>query len=271
MAKIRHSVMAVVIFLFVLACAILSLFNTGFRRSFISSGTTMETLGLEVARVKGCFFCHGPSGEGKVPNPGGTTIPAWQGSSFMVSMENEDELREWILDGAPQRIRNTQSYKENLEKTAIHMPAYGKYLTPSELKHLLAYYHAVSGTIRPEDATAKRGFQVAREKGCFTCHGVGGRIDMKNPHSLTGTIPAWNGPDFADLVHNDQELRAWILDGRIDRLDNHFLAQWFTNKQALRMPSYRGKLTEEEITSLMAYIQWLRNPEAPGHQPNFSY
>ncbi len=266
--KIRHSFMAVAIFLFVLVCAILSLLNTGFRRSFLSSGTTPETHGLEIARQNGCFFCHGPSGAGKAPNPGGDYVPGWQIANGNV--KSEADLEAWILDGAPQRLKSSAAFQEQREKNAIHMPAYRKFLNPKELKYLIAYYNAVSGAIRPVDPKAARGLQVARDKGCFTCHGEGGRIDMKNPHSITGAIPAWSGPDYAELVESDEELRGWILDGGIPRLQSNFFMRRFTRKQALSMPAYRGRITEEELEALVSYIHWLRSPDAPGHESNFT-
>lgn len=249
----------------------LSLFSPSVRRLFFSEGSTPETLGLETARAKGCFQCHGVFGEGGVPNPGNDDVPSWQGFTFMMSMESEEELREWILDGAPARQRESLAYKRGQEFMTLRMPAYRGRLTKKELDQLISLYHAVSGTIRPDDERAKMGLRIAGEKGCFACHGPGGRFDMKNPGSLTGLIPAWNGPNFAHLVKNDEELRSWILDGSISRLERNPIASRFLKRQVLRMPAYREHLSEDELEAIMAYIHWLQDPQAPGHKPRFTY
>ena len=268
----RHGFVAVLVFLFLTVCMVVSLFNTGFRRTFFSAGATPETLGLAVAREKGCFHCHGSFGAGGAPNPGlPEGIPAWQGATFMMSMENESELVEWIMDGAPARLRQSETWRQKQQEAIIHMPAYRKIITPGELKDLIAFYHAVSGTVRPDDDQARLGYRLAREKGCFTCHGPGGRIDMVNPFSVSGYIPAWNGPDYPKLVHNDEELREWIMEGRNTRLESKRFARWFLGRQAVDMPAYKDRLTEDELQAIMTYIKWLRNPDAPDHQPRFTY
>ena len=266
----RHGLVSVLVFLFLTICMIVSLFNTGFRRTFFSAGTTPETLGLTVAREKGCFHCHGSFGGDGAPNPGiADNVPAWQSFSS-ESMENEDELIEWIMDGAPARLLASETFLQKREEATITMPSYKKIIAPGELKNLIAFYHAVSGTIRPDDEQVRRGLRTAREKGCFTCHGPGGRVDMINPFSVTGYIPAWNGPDYPKLVHNDEELRAWILDGRNTRLEAKRFARWFLGRQAIDMPAYRDQLSEQELQDIMAYIKWLRKPDAPDHKPRFS-
>jgi mono/diheme cytochrome c family protein len=67
---------------------------------------TPELRGYELAERLGCHGCHGPRGTGGVPNPGSEEgeIPAWDGGTAMMYVENEDEIREWILDGRPWRL-----------------------------------------------------------------------------------------------------------------------------------------------------------------------
>ncbi len=271
MEKLQNRIAVTLIVLFILTCMGLSLYSPSVRELFFSEGSTAETLGLETARAKGCFQCHGLFGEGGIPNPGNEDVPSWQGFTFMMSMENEQELREWILDGAPERLRGTPAYERAQEFLTLRMPAYRGRLTQTELDQLVSLYHAVSGTKRPDNERAKAGLRIAGEKGCFTCHGPGGRFDIENPGSFTGRIPAWNGPNFEHLVKNDEELRSWILDGGVERLERNPFIRRFMQRQVLQMPAYREHLSEDELEAIIAYIHWLRDPEAAGHEPRFTY
>ena len=269
--RLQHKIAVILIILFLMICLGLSLLSQSFRETLFSSGLTAETKGLNLAIAGGCFHCHGSYGAGGIPNPGGDSIPSWQGYSFMMSMENEEELREWIMDGAPEKLRTQSSYARRRQEMTVHMPAYRSRLTKGELNKLVAFYHAVSGTIRPDDPLAKKGYGVAETKGCFSCHGIGGRFDLVNPGSLTGFIPAWSGPNFKHLVHNEAELREWILDGRSKRLWNNPFSRYFSKRQMIKMPEYRDRLSQEELEALLAYFAWLRDRDAPGHRPRFSY
>ena len=64
----------------------------------------------------------------------------------------------------------------------------------------------------------RTGHAIAERLGCFRCHGPGGRGAGRNPGSLKGYIPPWDGRDFAELVLDEAELREWILGGRPQRL-----------------------------------------------------
>ena len=112
---------------------------------------------------------------------------------------------------------------------------------------------------RPRLTPALRGFAVAQNNGCFACHGPGGRVGSTNPGSFEGYIPPWQGEDYAELVRNDDELRNWILHGKIDRLESNPVARFFTRRQVIQMPAYRDVLTDSELESLMSYIEWFNH------------
>src|SRR5689334_7565510 len=63
--------------------------------------------GFRVALRAGCFHCHGPNGTGGVKNPGSEDgeVPGFSGGTPMMWVKNEQEMREYILDGAPARKR----------------------------------------------------------------------------------------------------------------------------------------------------------------------
>ena len=82
-----------------------------------------------------------------------------------------------------------------------------------------------------------------------------------NPGSFKGYIPAWSGPDFAELVRDEDELRAWIREGRIQRLESNPVARFFTNRQVIQMPAYKAVLNAAELDAIVAYIHWLRQTD----------
>ena len=209
--------------------------------------------GADLAVAQGCTGCHGgPSASQLLPGP-------------FANLEHLDSatLREWILDGLPRHVRDDPESQEALATIAIRMPAWRGRLTDAQVDDLVTYVRALGGADVPEDEMARQGHAVAERLGCFGCHGPGGRGAGRNPGSLKGYIPPWDGPDFEDLVASAGELREWILNGRPQRLQSNPLARFFLDRQAIRMPAFRGHLTEEELRVLEAYIGWLRT-ERPG-------
>jgi mono/diheme cytochrome c family protein len=163
----------------------------------------------------------------------------------------------------PARVRQDPEGRAALEAAAIRMPAWRERLSDDQVDDLVAYVRALAAADLPEDPAARKGHAVAERLGCFRCHGPGGRGGGNNPGSLKGYIPPWDGRDFAELVADEGELKAWILGGRPQRLQANPLARFFLDRQAIRMPAFRGQITEEELRALEAYIGWLRASE-PG-------
>lgn len=219
---------------------------------------TAELRGHQIAERLGCFGCHGPGGTGGVPNPGSDEkeIPAWDGGTAMMYVNSVDEVREWILDGHPERLAEEHEHEHGPRDLPIAMPAFREVISDRELDDLVAYYQAVARYPGIPDSV-RAGYRVASAHGCFGCHGVGGLVGMPNPRSFKGYIPPWRGEDFSDLVRDEAELRAWIRDGAIERLESNPAARWFTGRQIVHMPAYRDRLTDEELEQIIAYIQWL--------------
>ncbi len=114
---------------------------------------------------------------------------------------------------------------------------------------------------QPRFTAAQRGYFLARENGCFGCHGPGGRAGVENPGSFKGYIPPWEGPDFGELVANDGELREWIMEGSIERFRSNPLAAYFTGRQVIQMPAYRNILSAAQVDTLITYIHWLNRKD----------
>src|SRR5262245_29826121 len=177
----------------------------------------------------GCFSCHGPGGMGGTKNPGSEegTVPAFTERTQMMYVKTPEDLREYVLDGAPRRKREDPDYREKMEAAALKMPAYRRFVGAAEVEDLVAYLRASSGLIVPDEALAARGADLATELSCFVCHGALGAGGTENPGSFKGYIPALWGADFDDLVRDDQELRAWIADGEIARITQHPIGGWW--------------------------------------------
>jgi mono/diheme cytochrome c family protein len=140
---------------------------------------------------------------------------------------------------------------------AIHMPAFRDWVNEEVLDALVAFVRSRSDLLEPSGESAVRGAKIASENGCFACHGAMGSGGLPNPGSLKGYIPGFSGPDFAELVHNDDELREWIWKGTIARLADDPIASVFLDRQRIQMPAYERFLTRSEMDDLMAYIRWL--------------
>jgi mono/diheme cytochrome c family protein len=221
---------------------------------------TPAARGQRLAHELGCFACHGPGGDGTTSNPGSEegTVPAFVERTQMMYVTNAKDLREYILDGAPQRKRDDPDYRAKMEAAALRMPAYRPFVTATQVEDLVAYLRAASGLVGPKDHLAERGAVLAHEFGCHACHGPLGSGGVGNPGSLKGYIPSFWGADFDELVRDDEELRLWITDGEIPRISGHWVGGWFFRRQAIKMPAYGKFLSAEDVGALAAYVRWVR-------------
>jgi mono/diheme cytochrome c family protein len=211
--------------------------------------------GADLARVEGCVSCHEGAGASSLPR-----------SFFDLDETDPATLREWILDGIPSRVRRDPESRAALTNAAIQMPSWRGRLSDANVGDLVAYLRAVAGDILPDDPLAQAGQDAGERLGCFRCHGPGGRGAGRNPGSLKGYIPPWDGADFAELVANDAELSEWILEGRPRRLQANPVARFFLDRQAIRMPAFRNRISDDDRRALESYIGWLRSREAVSKQ-----
>jgi hypothetical protein len=79
-----------------------------------------------------------------------------------------------------------------------------------------------------------------------------------NPGSFKGYIPPWDGDDFTDLVRDDAELRQWIRDGVCERLRANPVAKRILESQAIAMPAYRDRVSDDDLRAIAAYVAWVR-------------
>src|SRR5437667_355616 len=108
--------------------------------------------GQRLAAELGCFSCHGPGGGGGTKNPGSEegTVPAFTERTQMMYVKTTDDLREYVLDGAPRRKREDPDYRARVEKAALRMPAFQRFVPEMDVDALAAYVRWIrAGTWRP--------------------------------------------------------------------------------------------------------------------------
>ena len=217
--------------------------------------------GARLAAERGCLSCHGPAG--RLSDPDGVrgigTVPSFEHDDVTGYAKSEDEIREWILDGKPRRLREAA---DGEAEPVLRMPAWRGRLSPAEVDELVAYVKAVSD-FDPVPETVAAGRDAAARLGCFACHGPQGRFDTPNPGSLKGYIPSWSGEDFPELARDASEIREWVRDGSPKRLRDNPAASFFLERQAIRMPAYGDRVSEDELRQITAYIDWLRGGARP--------
>jgi mono/diheme cytochrome c family protein len=251
----------------VLTLAVVAALETGWllypviRRTVLAIEETPAARGHRLAIELGCFACHGPDGSGGTKNPGSQEgeVPAFTEQTQMMYVKTTDDLREYILDGAPARRRADPDYRARMEAAALRMPAYRAFVSAGEVEDLVAYLRAASGQILPvgEAAQVARGGELTLEYHCFRCHGPFGAGGVPNPGSFKGYVPGFWGDDYADLVRDDEELTRWIADGEIPRITEHPIGGWFFRRQAVKMPAYGKFLSPADVEAIAAYVKWL--------------
>ncbi len=174
--------------------------------------------------------------------------------------ESRQEIEEFIRLGAPRSWLEDPAASRRLADQRIRMPAYDQLLSVDEIDNLVAFVGAVERVGAPDDATAARGRDLARAKGCFSCHGVDGSGGVPNPSSLGGFIPGFLGANFTDLVEDESEFREWVLDGTSTRLETNPIVSYFWRRQRVAMPAYRGEISDDEVAAVWVWIESARDP-----------
>jgi mono/diheme cytochrome c family protein len=108
-------------------------------------GDTQAAAGRTVAWEQGCPICHGVEASGGLANPGslGGFIPGFQGGNFTDMVRDEEEFREWVLDGSSSRLERNPLVRLFWRRQKIQMPAYRDLLSDRELEQLWQWTLAV--------------------------------------------------------------------------------------------------------------------------------
>ena len=131
---------------FVVAVTAVGLAGYGAYQWWLTRNLGAVQRGWSVADRKGCFTCHGPGGLRGMPNPGYGLgdVPPWAGGLVTMYAENEQELREWILDGIPQRLKGDPEQMKLREGMVVEMPAWRGQISEQQIDQIWAYIRSRS-------------------------------------------------------------------------------------------------------------------------------
>ena len=173
-----------------------------------------------------CAGCHGGNGEG-------TAIAPALNDDTLRQQNTDEDLQRTIANGRPGTL----------------MAGWDQALTPEEISDLVSlirYWDEIPAGLLPEPelppiASTDAEVIAAGEKlyavACSTCHGSDGQGSRM--------APALNVQSFLTET-NDQAIKAIISQGVPDT----------------RMPAWGGRLTDEQLTSLVSFLRsW--EPDAP--------
>lgn len=100
--------------------------------------------------------------------------------------------------------------------------------------------------IFPEYSPSHRGFLVAVDAGCFSCHSGASNPSAENS---SDTVPL-----LSEDRHSPDELRQWIEDGITKEKAESKSYLEARDAKALKMPAYKDRLSGNEIEDLIAYL-----------------
>lgn len=103
-----------------------------------------------------------------------------------------------------------------------------------------------------EDAVIARGAQLYAAN-CLACHGD------RNGRGGLPYVPS-HGPDGHTWHHSDRDLTNTILNGS-GEMGEMMRSMMGVPPDAPRMPAWKGKLSQEEVGTILAYIKTFWTPE----------
>ena len=173
-----------------------------------------------------CATCHGAGGQGFIGYPNlNDDVWLW-GGSF-------DDIRHTLHVG----IR----WENNPDTRFSQMPAYGRdeLLSRAEISAVTDYVMTLSDMIEPTEAGQTTGAEIY-EFQCSACHGPNGMGDRTQ-----------GAPNLTD--------QEWLYGGTREQISNTIWRGPYG-----MMPAWEGRLDEEVITALAAYVYLLGGGESDG-------
>jgi len=117
-------------------------------------------------------------------------------------------------------------------------------------------------TLKPQLPAAERGRRLAQSFGCFGCHGPDGIRGAPNHGRTDRTVPTFEG-DVMMYAKSDAEIREWIEYGGTAKRRKSVTWQQQREQGALRMPSYRNRLSDSQVGELVAFVRASAGEEIP--------
>ena len=233
---------------------------------------------LTLFKEKGCIGCHNLHGKGMVIGPELSETYSKSPDQFDFRYINggqvgghhdEDTVARWIVE----HFRDPQKVVPGYPKLGIPetpMPNYG--LTDEEINLLTALvisfsseedneeqpvparYHVPAGPAEPEPvyaSAAERGAAIFVKAGCVACHGPQGKGGIVNRNMDMGEeVPPLT---YVSDGYSKEELKQIIRDGRYPAKANRDGLP-----PPLWMPSWKERLSDEEIDAVVEYLVSLK-------------
>jgi len=109
---------------------------------------------------------------------------------------------------------------------------------------------------------AERGRRLAERTGCFSCHGPGGIRGAANPGRKDKSVPTFEG-DVMMYAKTPDEIHEWIRDGFTKRRAASRTWRAERDRGALKMPAFKGRITERDMDDLVAYVMAMSGTPEP--------
>ncbi len=125
------------------------------------AGGEAVAAGRELVRKHGCLSCHGVAGAGGLANPGslGGFTPGFLGRNFSDLVKDQDEFREWVLEGTSSRLEANPVARFFWRRQKLAMPAYRGALDDREVGEIWRWVQALRAAA-PKSKPASLLFQA---------------------------------------------------------------------------------------------------------------
>jgi len=220
------------------------------------AGLSLAEQGKALVEKSGCLGCHALEGKEKIgPNLGqgfGRKVLLADGTSVTA---DEEYLRESIYDPKAKVVKGYPAV----------MPTFKGSLSPDDVGAIIAYLKSLSGDKEQETEkgeekaveeeeregketpSARKGKELTETLGCQGCHSPDGSVRV--------------GPSFQGLFGRQVELE----DGGKATADEAYIRESINQPKAKVvkgfpdvMPEYKGKMTEEDLSAIIAYLKTLK-------------
>ena len=121
---------------------------------------------------------------------------------------------------------------------------------------------AAAFAFRPHLPAAERGRRLAERTGCFSCHGPGGIRGAANPGRTDKTVPAFEG-DVMMYAKTPDQIHEWIHNGVTSKKAASRTWRAERDSGALRMPAFKGRMSERQMDDLVAYVMAMAGMPEP--------
>ena len=122
---------------------------------------------------------------------------------------------------------------------------------------------ATAVVTRPNLPPAERGRRLAERTGCFGCHGPGGMRGSSNPGRTDKTVPNFED-DVMMYAKTPEEIHEWIHNGVTRKRAASITWRAERDHGALKMPAFKGRMSESDMDDLVAYVMAASGSPEPG-------